>query len=168
MPEQRARKYHQDRVAETMREEIDAMILGDLSDPRISSAHVTQVLLNPGGKSAEVYVQVDEGTPEAEAKTVEGLMAARGFIRVELKVRMGKRHVPDLVFHADRSSRMQSRIDELLARKRNSGRSKPAPADESAALPAHAAPHPHQPALGDSFSEARPEAAHKAGSPKPA
>jgi ribosome-binding factor A len=102
-----------------MREEIDAMILGDLSDPRISSAHVTQVLLNPGGKSAEVYVQVDEGTPEAEEKTVEGLMAARGFIRVELKVRMGKRHVPDLTFHADRSGRLQSRIDELLSRKRN-------------------------------------------------
>ncbi len=124
MPEQRARKYHQDRVAETMREEIDAMILGDLSDPRISSSHVTQVLLNPGGKSAEVYVQVDEGTLEAESKTVEGLMAARGFIRVELKVRMGKRHVPDLTFHADRSDRMQSRIDELLARKRNRSRSK--------------------------------------------
>ncbi|HEY0785867.1 MAG TPA: 30S ribosome-binding factor RbfA [Acidobacteriaceae bacterium] len=132
MPEQRARKYHQDRVAETMREEIDAMILGDLSDPRISSAHVTQVLLNPGGQSAEVYVQVDEGTPEAEQQTVEGLMAARGFIRVELKVRMGKRHVPDLVFHADRSERMQSRIDELLARKRNRGKAPTQPVQDAA------------------------------------
>jgi len=132
MPEHRARKYHQDRVAETMREEIDAMILGDLSDPRISSAHVTQVLLNPGGKSAEVYVQVDEGTPEAEEKTVEGLMAARGFIRVELKVRMGKRHVPDLTFHADRSGRLQSRIDELLSRKRNRSRAGKADAAQPA------------------------------------
>ena len=135
MPEQRARKYHQDRVAETMREEIDAMILGDLSDPRISSCHVTQVVLNPGGKSAEVYVEVDEGTVAAEDKTVEGLMAARGFIRVELKARMGKRHVPDLSFHADRSERMQSRIDELLARKRNSGRSKTEPASATASEP---------------------------------
>ncbi len=126
MPEQRARKYHQDRVAETIREEIDAMILGDLSDPRISSAHVTQVLLNPGGKSAEVYVQVDGG-PEAEVRTVEGLMAARGWVRVELKSRMGKRHVPDLQFHADRSERMTSRIDELMTRTRK--RNKYAPAE---------------------------------------
>ncbi len=125
MPEQRARKYHQDRVAETVREEIDAMILGDLSDPRISSAHVTQVLLNPGGKSAEVYVQVDGG-PEAESSTVEGLMAARGWIRAELKDRMGKRHVPDLQFHADRSERMAGRIDQLLTRSRKRNKYPPA------------------------------------------
>ena len=135
MPEQRARKYHQDRVAETMREEIDAMILGDLSDPRISSSHVTQVLLNPGGKSAEVYVQVDEATTEAEDRTVAGLMAARGYIRVELKARMGKRHVPDLTFHADRSDRMQSRIDELLTRTRKRSRTKAEPAAEAEASP---------------------------------
>ena len=126
MPEQRARKYHQDRVAETVREEIDAMILGDLSDPRIASAHVTQVLLNPGGKSAEVYVQVDGG-PEAEASTVEGLTAARGWIRAELKDRMGKRHVPDLQFHADRSERMTGRIDQLLTRSRKRNKYPPAP-----------------------------------------
>ncbi len=132
MPEQRARKYHQDRVAETIREEIDAMILGDLSDPRIASAYVTQVMLNPGGKSAEVYVQVDGG-PEAEGKTVEGLTAARGWIRAELKDRMGKRHIPELQFHADRSERMAGRIDELLTRTRK--RNKYAAAQESATSP---------------------------------
>ena len=51
MPEQRARKYHQDRVAETIREEIDAMILGDLSDPRSTSSNVTKMIINPGGRS---------------------------------------------------------------------------------------------------------------------
>ena len=131
MLEQRARKYHQDRVAETIREEIDAMILGDLSDPRISSSHVTQVLLNPGGKSAEVYVQVDDGA-DAEVATVEGLTAARGWIRAELKSRMGKRHVPELAFHADRSERMVGRIDELLTRTRKRNKYAPAPAAEPA------------------------------------
>ena len=127
MPEQRARKYHQDRVAETIREEIDAMILGDLSDPRISSSPVTQVLINPGGKSAEIYVQVDGG-PEAEIATVEGLMAARGWIRAELKYRMGKRHVPDVAFHADRSERMVGGIDALLTRTRKRNKYAPEPA----------------------------------------
>jgi hypothetical protein len=50
MPEHRARKHHQDRVAETLREEIGAMIEGELSDPRIAFCYVTEVVLNPGGK----------------------------------------------------------------------------------------------------------------------
>jgi len=115
MPEQRARKYHQDRVAETLREEIGAMIEGELSDPRISFAYITQVVLNPGGKSALIYVAVDGG-PEEEAQTIQGLMAARGYIRHELLERMGVRHVPELSFHIDRSEKMKARIDELLGR----------------------------------------------------
>jgi len=117
MPEQRARKYHQDRVAETLREEIGAMIEGELSDPRISFAYITQVVLNPGGKSALSYVAVDGGRPE-EDDTLDGLMAARGYIRHGLKERMGVRHVPELTFLIDLSDKMKARIDELLGRKR--------------------------------------------------
>jgi ribosome-binding factor A len=126
MPEQRARKYHQDRVAETLREEIGAMIEGELSDPRISFAYVTQVVLNPGGKSALIYVAVDGGKDE-ETQTLDGLMAARGYIRHELLERTGKKHVPDLTFHIDRSEKMKARIDELLGRQRR--RQKEAPSE---------------------------------------
>lgn len=117
MPEQRARKYHQDRVAETLRDEISTMIQGELSDPRIGSAHVTEVVLNAGGKSARVYVSND-GLPGDEEPLLEALAAAKGFIRFELKERMGVRHVPELTFHIDRSDRMNARIDELLGRTR--------------------------------------------------
>lgn len=117
MPEQRARKYHQDRVAGTLKDEISTMIEGELSDPRISFAYVTQVVLNPGGKSALIYVAVDGGEQE-ESDTVDGLMAARGYIRSELRERMGVRHVPELTFHIDRSEKMKGRIDELLGRSR--------------------------------------------------
>lgn len=115
MPEVRARKYHQDRVAETLREEIGTMIEGELSDPRISFAYVSEVQLNPGGKSARVYVAVDGGVQEEE-QTIEALGAARGYIRHELLERMGVRHVPELTFHIDRSEKMKNRIDELLGR----------------------------------------------------
>ncbi|HTV83013.1 MAG TPA: 30S ribosome-binding factor RbfA [Acidobacteriaceae bacterium] len=120
MPEQRGRKYHQERVAETLRDEIGAMIEGELSDPRISFAYVSQVVLNPGGKSALIYVAVDGGAQE-EADTLEALMAARGFIRHELLERMGVRFVPELTFHIDRTEKMKARIDELLGRKRRAG-----------------------------------------------
>jgi ribosome-binding factor A len=115
MPEPRARKYHRDRVAETLREEIGAMIQGELSDPRISFAYVSEVILNPGGKSARVYIAVDGG-PTEEAQTLEALTSARGFIRHELLERMGVRHVPELSFHIDKSKDLKLRIDELLGR----------------------------------------------------
>ena len=142
MPEQRARKYHQDRVAGTLRDEITAMIEGELSDPRISFAYVTQVALNPGGKSALIYVAVDGGEKE-EQETVAALMDARGYIRHELLERMGTRHVPDISFHIDRSDKMKARIDELMgrARKRQKpaglvGASAPHVADPSSTAPA--------------------------------
>jgi ribosome-binding factor A len=121
MPEHRGRKHHQDRVAETLREEIGAMIEGELSDPRIAFCYVTEVVLNPGGKSARVYVALDNAVPEiekAEEDTLAGLEAAKGYIRFELKERMGVRHVPELAFFADRSGRFQARIEELMNRSR--------------------------------------------------
>lgn len=121
MPEHRGRKHHQDRVTETLREEIGAMIEGELSDPRIAFCYVSEVVLNPGGKSARVYVAVNGAVADiaqAEADTVAGLEAAKGYIRYELKERMGVRHVPDLSFIADRSGRFQARIEELMERSR--------------------------------------------------
>jgi ribosome-binding factor A len=108
-------------VAETLREEIGSMIEGELSDPRINFCYVTEVILNPSAKSAQVYVAIDSAVPDivkAEVDTVAGLEAAKGFIRYELKERMGVRHIPDLSFHADRSGRFQARIEQLMNRQR--------------------------------------------------
>jgi ribosome-binding factor A len=135
MPEHRARKHHQDRVAETLREEIGVLIEGELVDPRIDLCYVTEVALNPGAKSARVYVAIDSAVKniaEAEEQTVAGLEAAKGYIRYELKERMGVRHVPELTFLADRSGRFQARIEELMSRqrKRQKTLAEPAPAVE--------------------------------------
>jgi ribosome-binding factor A len=133
MPENRARKHHQDRVAETLRVEIGVMIEGELSDPRIGFCHVSEVSLNPGGKSARVYVAVDGNVPDiaqSEKDTIAGLEAAKGYIRFQLKERLGVRHVPDLLFLADRSGRFQARIDQLMDRSRK--RRKPATEAEAA------------------------------------
>lgn len=124
MPEHRARKHHQDRVTEALKDEIGAMIEGELSDPRIDFCHVSEVALNPGGKSARVYVALDSNSKDiakAEEETIAGLEAAKGYIRRELKDRMGVRHVPELSFLADRSGRFQARIEQLMSRGRKSG-----------------------------------------------
>ena len=115
MPEQRAKTYHRGRVVNTFAEEITAMLEGELSDPRIAPCHVTEVVLAPGGKSCRVFIAVT-GSAEEEAETLEGLMAARGFIRTEIRYRMNVRHVPEITFAIDRSERINSRMDELLGR----------------------------------------------------
>jgi ribosome-binding factor A len=138
MPEHRGRKHHQDRVAETLRLEIGAMIEGELVDPRINFCYVTEVALNPGGKSARVYIAVDNAVKDivkAEVETIAGLEAAKGYIRFEIKERMGVRHVPELTFLADRSGRFQARIVELMdrSRKRQKNAAADAPGAEQAA-----------------------------------
>jgi len=115
MPEQRSRQHHRDRVASTFNEEITAMLEGELSDPRIAPCHVTEVVLAPGGKSCRVFVAV-LGDEKAEKSTLDGLMAARNYIRTEIRERMGVRHVPELTFAIDRSEKINARMEELLGR----------------------------------------------------
>jgi ribosome-binding factor A len=113
----RAKNYHRDRVANSFSEEIGAMLEGELSDPRIFPAVVTEVVLAPGGKSARVFVAVHGGEAE-EDSTLAALTQARGFIRAQIRERMGVRHVPEILFAIDRSEKMTGRMTELLDRNR--------------------------------------------------
>jgi ribosome-binding factor A len=136
MAEPRSRVYHRSRVAETLREEIGAMLEGQLSDPRIAFCYVTEVTMQPGNKSARIYIAVD-GDEEAEKATVAALTAAKGYIRHELLERMGVRRVPDLSFHIDKSQKFNARIDELLGRTRRRQRSASANDAPEAPAPPH-------------------------------
>jgi len=48
--------------------------------------------------------------------TLAAIKAAKGYIRHELLERLGKRHVPDLIFTLDRSDQYGNRIETLLGR----------------------------------------------------
>ena len=63
--------------------------------------------------------------PRPRSETIAGLEAAKGYIRYELKERMGVRHVPELSFLADRSGRFQARIEELMGRSRKRAAGRP-------------------------------------------
>jgi ribosome-binding factor A len=115
MPEQRGKQHHRERVGEALKEEIGAIIEGELGDPRIALCTVTEIALSPDGKSARVYLDVEGDERECEA-TIEAVNAAKGYIRREVLERLGKRHVPDLNFVLDRSAEYGARIDEILGR----------------------------------------------------
>jgi ribosome-binding factor A len=113
--ERRGQKYHRERLGEALREEIETILEGELGDPRIGLANVSEVHLAPDSRSARVMVVVEGNESEANA-TMEGLQAASGYIRRELAERLHMRRPPELIFIQDRSQEYEARIDELLSR----------------------------------------------------
>jgi ribosome-binding factor A len=118
--ERRGQKYHRERLGEALREEIETILEGELSDPRIGLVNVSEVHLAPDSRSARVIVVVAGDDTQAQ-ETMEGLHAANGYVRRELVERLHLRRAPELLFILDRSQQYESRINELLNRtkKRN-------------------------------------------------
>jgi len=113
--ENRGQQHHRGRLEEALREEIVALVEGELGDPRIGLVSVSEVHLGPDGKTARVMVAVTGDDEEAE-QSLEGLNAARGYIRHELTRRLGVRQAPEIFFELDRSEHYGGRIEELLHR----------------------------------------------------
>jgi ribosome-binding factor A len=113
--ERRGQKYHRDRLSEALREEIETILEGELGDPRIGLASVSEVQMADDARSARVLVEVAGDDAEAE-RTLEGLEAAKNFVRHALAERLHLRRPPELFFQVDRSHQLESRVEELLDR----------------------------------------------------
>lgn len=113
--ERRGAKHHRGRLGEALREEIETLVEGELADPRIGLVGVTGVVLADDGRSAQVLVDVEGDDREAD-RSLEGLEAAREYIRHELASRLRLRRAPELLFRLDRSEHDKARVEELLAR----------------------------------------------------
>lgn len=113
--EKRGLKIHRGRVGEALREEIETLVEGELADPRIGLVSVTAVHIADDGRSAEVWVNV-EGSDEDADESLEGLEAAKAYIRHELVERLRLRKAPELIFRLDRAELEKARVEELLAR----------------------------------------------------
>jgi ribosome-binding factor A len=113
--ENRGAQHRRERLADALRDELGAILEGELGDPRIGLATVSEVSLAPDRRSARVFVHAEGNEREAE-ETLAGLNAAKGYIRRQLVERLGLRHAPELFFYVDHSQEFESRIDELLDR----------------------------------------------------
>lgn len=122
--EKRGQKYHRERLAEALREEIETIVEGELGDPRIGLVNVSGVDLAEDSRSARVLVVVEGDEAEAE-RSLQGLAAAVNFVRHEVAERLHLRRAPELFFQLDRSQKYEARINELLSRakkRNNSGK----------------------------------------------
>src|SRR5258708_19834908 len=114
MPEQRGRQHRRGRVSEALKEEITALLEGELGDPRIGLCSVTEILLAPDGKSARVFIHVDGSEHDAE-ETLAGLNDAKGYMRYEIKQSLGVPHVPPLTFLLHRPTHHGGRHNHTCA-----------------------------------------------------
>ena len=101
------------RLGEQIRQEISAMLVSGLKDPRIGFATVTDVRVTRDLREARIYVSV-MGSAEEQQQTLAGFQAARAFIRHELAERLSIRRTPDLSFALDTSAEYGAHIDELI------------------------------------------------------
>lgn len=109
--------HRAERVSEALREELGEMIAYELSDPRIGDAAVTEVLVSPDMRHAQVRLHLSNNTGEQQ-QTIQALDGARHFLRRQLAERLNLFRVPELHFEADVKVDDARRMEYLLKRVR--------------------------------------------------
>ena len=101
-------------MGEEIAHEINAMLAGELKDPRLEGMVVaSEVRVQPDMKHARIFISV-KGTDQEQSDAIKALEHASGYIRHELVERLQLRRVPELHFALDVSEEHVQRIDQLL------------------------------------------------------
>ena len=109
-----ARSPRRERVGEQLREEISAMMLTEIKDPRVRLASISRVRVSPDLHEAWLAVSALGDDPERQ-NVVEALGHAEGYLRAQLGRRLENlRSVPRLHFELDESIVYSVRVSTLL------------------------------------------------------
>jgi ribosome-binding factor A len=103
----------QERLSEQLREEISLIMDGDLEDPRIGLATITEARVTPDLSHAKVFVSV-AGNDEEAKETIAVLNHAAGFIRHQLGFAIRMKRIPELHFVHDDTVQTAARIEQIL------------------------------------------------------
>jgi ribosome-binding factor A len=113
------------RVGEEIAHEINAMLVGELKDPRLEGmVVVSEVRVQQDMKHARVFISM-QGTTKEQTDAIKALDHAAGYIRRELIERLQLRRVPELHFTLDISQEKVQRIEELLKEMKKDNSSSP-------------------------------------------
>lgn len=115
--------HRHERIGEEIAHEINAMLAGELKDPRLEGTVVaSEVRVQPDLKHARVFISA-RGTSKEQADAIKALEHASGFIRRELGERLQLRRMPELHFALDVSQEHVERIERLLKEVKKNNRS---------------------------------------------
>jgi ribosome-binding factor A len=115
--------YRHERVSESIREELDELIAYEMSDPRIGSATVTEVLISHDYRKAVIRLALI-GTAAEQTATLDALNHAKAFLRRELTERLQLFKTPELLFEAALAADLAAKAAKILKRIER-GRPKP-------------------------------------------
>ena len=107
------KSYRKERLDELFWQELNSIVMYELSDPRVADIGVSMVDVAPDLTTARVFI-----TPFYEdvdtRGVLKGLHAAQGYIRTQLAQRITIRHIPELIFKIDHSYLQARRVDDIL------------------------------------------------------
>ena len=106
--EKRVRK-----MSQLLKEEISEIVLRELKDPRIGFASITKIDVSNDLKHAKVMVSV-YGSDQEKKETMEGLNAAKKYIRKLVGECLTTYHTPELIFRYDDSIEQGVHISHLI------------------------------------------------------
>lgn len=102
------------RISEEIKRVVSELLQTELKDPRINPmTSVTNVEVTNDLSFANIYISV-LGNEEEKKNTIEGLNSAKGFIRREIGSRIDLRHVPEPIFHIDKSIEQSLYMSQLI------------------------------------------------------
>jgi ribosome-binding factor A len=106
--------HRHERVGEEIAHEVNAMLAGELKDPRLEGmVVVSEVRVQPDMRHARVFIHVS-GTEQEQEAAIKALHHAAGYIRRELIERLQLGRTPELHFTLDLSQEYTQRIEQLL------------------------------------------------------
>ena len=86
-----------------------------MSDPRVGTATVTEVLVSPDFRHAHVRLSL-AGSEAEQAATIEALNHAKQFLRHQLAERLELFRMPELHFEPDLPATLAARAPQILKR----------------------------------------------------
>ena len=109
-------KKYQRRISDLVRSRLTDLLKRKANDPRLEMVTITDVVVTPDARYADVHFSVLGGVDE-RAETQAGLESAAGWLRRELGRGLRLRNTPALTFHYDpsleRGEHIASILDEL-------------------------------------------------------
>ena len=106
-------KKYQRRVSDLIRSRLADLLKRKANDPRLHMVTITDVVVTPDARHADVHFSVLGGAEE-QAETQAGLESAAGWLRRELGRRLRLRNTPSLTFHYDPSMERGEHIVGIL------------------------------------------------------
>ena len=103
----------QERVADTIREEISQIVGYELEDPRLTAVTVTDVRLSENRRDAQVFVTV-AGDEEEHRLALAALRHAAPYVRKQLSLSLNLPRTPEIHFVRDKVEEAGARVDMLL------------------------------------------------------